>query len=418
MRVLVARGAAVRAVARAGCAPPDCPLLDAVALGAGGGAVAVVAAAGAGAAVAATGAAGVGASAAGGGAAGAGGGAADAATGTGAADAATGTGAAGATVAVAGASAAGGGAAGAAPGAADAATGTGAAGASSRAPPVLDLGLVRRCHRDVHRLALEGRRPLDHAMVLDRLAEPDEQVATDLGMGELATAELDGDLDAVSVLQELDRTPDLRIEVADADLRLEADFLEGDRALLSLGFLLALGELVLVLPEVEEPDDRRRRHRRDLDEVEPPLLRKSKGLLRGHHAPLVPLFVDDPDLWDTDHLIYAQVSADVSALVAGSYGSVGARNPRDRAVAGERLARPFRAGNDAAGARPEPQPVAGTRSGGLRAAGASRAAAPRRPGRDDDVVDHDHIVILRLTTRTWAGRGRFTPFAPVSAVPS
>jgi hypothetical protein len=156
-------------------------------------------------------------------------------------------------------------------------------------------------------------------MVLDRFAEPDEQVATDLGMGELATAELDGDLDTVPVLQELDRTPDLRIKVTHADLRLEANFLEGDRALLSLGFLLAFGELVFVLPEIEEPDDRRRRHRGHLDEVEPPLLRKSKGLLRGHHAPLVPLFVDDPDLWDTDHLIYAQVSADVSPLVAGSY---------------------------------------------------------------------------------------------------
>jgi hypothetical protein len=213
-------------------------------------------------------------------------------------------------------------------------------------------------------------------MVLDRLAEPDEQVATDLGMGELATAELDGNLHAVPVLQELDRAPDLRIEVAHADLRLEPDFLEGDRALLSLGFLLALGELVLVLPEVEEPDDRRRRHRGDLDEVEPPLLRKSKGLVRGQHPPLVPLFVDDPDLWDTDHLIYAQVSADVSPLVAGSYpGLVGTRIPRDRAVAAGRLAQPFDPRQRCPRGTPRPLGDLGeARVNALRAAG----CGPRR----------------------------------------
>jgi hypothetical protein len=170
-------------------------------------------------------------------------------------------------------------------------------------------------------------------VVLDLLAEPDQQVATDLGMGELASPELDGDLDSVALLQELDRPANLGIEVADADLRLEADFLEGHRALLALGFLLALGELVLVLPEVEEPHDRRSGHGSNLDEVQSPLLRKSKGFWRGHHAPLVSLFVDDPDLWDTDHLVYAQVSADVSPLVTDSTDPWGARNRRDRAVA-------------------------------------------------------------------------------------
>jgi len=72
----------------------------------------------------------------------------------------------------------------------------------------------------VHRLALEQRRPLDHAVFLYLLGELVEQVSPDLRVGQLATPELDGDLDAIAVLQELDGPPYLRIEVADADLRL------------------------------------------------------------------------------------------------------------------------------------------------------------------------------------------------------
>ena len=91
-------------------------------------------------------------------------------------------------------------------------------------------------------------------MVLDLIGESRQQSSADLGVGQLSSPELDGDLDAVPFLEELDGPPDLRVEVTLADLGLEADFLEGDRTLLSLGFLLPLGQLVLVLSEIEEPD--------------------------------------------------------------------------------------------------------------------------------------------------------------------
>ena len=186
-----------------------------------------------------------------------------------------------------------------------------------------------------------------------------EQVPPELRVGQLAAAEADRDLDPVAVLEELDRAADLRVEVADADLRLEADFLEGHRALLALGLLLALGQLVLVLPEVEETGDRRSGHRCDLDEVEAPLLRHLEGLRRGHDAQLVSLFVDDPDLWDPDHLVDAQVSADgCTPLVA--YGSD---------VAGQRTATP------AARARSPRDYSTGLRRSGHRPA-AARTAAP------------------------------------------
>jgi len=150
-------------------------------------------------------------------------------------------------------------------------------------------------------------------VILDLIREPREEVSADLGMGQLAPAELDRDLDPVPFLEELDGPPNLGIEVALADLRLQAHFLEGHRTLFSLGFLFALRELVFVLPEIEETNDRGRGHWGDLDEVVAAFLRESERF-RGRHDPaLCSIFVDDPDLGDSDHLIDAQVSTDVLA---------------------------------------------------------------------------------------------------------
>ena len=143
----------------------------------------------------------------------------------------------------------------------------------------------------------------------DLLREPCQQVPPDVGVTDLAAPELDGDLDPVAVLQELDGAADLGVEVTLADLDLEADLLELDRPLVAPGLLLLAGLLVLELPVVEEPGDGRTGHRGDLDEVVPTLLRELEGLWRGHDAQLVPFFVDDPDLGDPDHLVDTQVLA-------------------------------------------------------------------------------------------------------------
>ena len=128
-------------------------------------------------------------------------------------------------------------------------------------------------------------------------------------MAELAAAEADRHLDSIAVLEKLDRAMQLRQEVARADLRREPHFLEAD-ALSTLGLFFPLRQLVLVLPEVEETSDRWGRHRCHLDEVEALLLRQFKGSWRGHDAQLISLVVDHSDLWDPDHLVDAQVSAD------------------------------------------------------------------------------------------------------------
>ena len=169
---------------------------------------------------------------------------------------------------------------------------------------------MRRGQDDEHRLALEHRCPFDDPVLLDQLREPLQQQASELGVAQLAAAEADRYLDPIAILEELDRAMDLRVEVARADLRREPHFLEGHRPLSALGLLLSLRQLVLVLPEVEEAGHRRSRHRCDLDQVEAPFLRHLQGSRRGHDAQLVPFIVDHPNLWDPDHLVDAQVSAD------------------------------------------------------------------------------------------------------------
>ena len=172
------------------------------------------------------------------------------------------------------------------------------------------LGLVDRCHSDVHRLALEQRGSLHDAVILDPLGEPGQQVPADLGVGKLPAPELDGYLESISLLEELDGPADPRVEVPGCDLWLEPDFLEGHRALLALGFLLALGRFVLELTKVEKPDDRRGSHRCDLDEVVAAFLRHCESCGRGHDPKLAPVLIHHPDLWDPDHLVDAQVSTD------------------------------------------------------------------------------------------------------------
>ena len=98
-------------------------------------------------------------------------------------------------------------------------------------------------------------------------------------------------------------------------LGFEADLFEGDGSLPPLGFLLTLGEFVLVLTEIQESRHRRTGQRCDLHQIEPPLLRKPQGVGRSHDAKLATVFVDNPHVEHADHLIDAQVSADGEPLL-------------------------------------------------------------------------------------------------------
>ena len=173
----------------------------------------------------------------------------------------------------------------------------------------LRLRLLRRGQDHRHGPSFQRGLAIDGAVVGDLLGEPVEEIAPDVGVTDLSPTELDRDLDPVAVLQEADRALDLGVEVTFADLDPEADLLELDRTLVLARFLIPTGLLVLLLTVVEDLGDRRVGHGRDLDEVETTLLRQLQGLGRGHDTQLCPLFVDDPHLGDSDHLVDSQVLA-------------------------------------------------------------------------------------------------------------
>src|SRR3990170_1366709 len=231
-------------------------------------------------------------------------------------------------------------------------------------------------------------------------------------MSQLATPEPDRHLDAIAFLEELDRPMDLCVEVADADLGREADFLERHRPLPTLGFLLLLGQFVLVLTEVEEPRDRRRCHRCYLDEVEAPILRHFESLGCRHDAQLVALFVDHPDLWDPDHLIHAQISADGRSSGVRYTAMADTAGQSPPAAAGL-YHEAFEPGNGGRLMPTPKRPSVGPARPGLRgeAGGevfpafrrlllAGAGARRCRPGLDLAIAEHDHVRDLLLLRET------------------
>ena len=70
---------------------------------------------------------------------------------------------------------------------------------------------------DIER-AFQDRLALDVAVLRDQLREACQEVPPDVGVADLAASELDGDLDPVALLQEVDGAADLGVEVTLADL--------------------------------------------------------------------------------------------------------------------------------------------------------------------------------------------------------
>ena len=85
----------------------------------------------------------------------------------------------------------------------------------------------------------------------DQVSEAHKEVATQISVTDLAAPELDRDLDPVAVLEKLDRASNLGLEVAFADLDLDPDLFEVDRALVLAGLLLLARLFVLELAVVE-----------------------------------------------------------------------------------------------------------------------------------------------------------------------
>jgi hypothetical protein len=101
----------------------------------------------------------------------------------------------------------------------------------------------------------------------DRLKHLIKDLGSELRVGHLAAAELERDLDLVSVLEERGQMPNLRVEVTLADLWPELDFLHRDLCGPAPRLLGLLGLLVTELAVIHDSTDRRVRTRGHLNEV-------------------------------------------------------------------------------------------------------------------------------------------------------
>ena len=95
----------------------------------------------------------------------------------------------------------------------------------------------------------------------------------------------------------------LRVVVVLGDLRAELDLAHRDLLLVLLRLLDLLRLLVLVLRIVQHAAHRRARLGRDLDQIEIAFLREAQRVGRLHHADLVALVVDHPDLGHANTLV-------------------------------------------------------------------------------------------------------------------
>ena len=104
------------------------------------------------------------------------------------------------------------------------------------------------------------------------------------------------------------------------DLGAELDLLDLDHLLVLSRFPGALLLLVLIFPEIHDAADRRHGRRRDLDQVEPLLLRDRQGLRRRHDAELRARVVDHPDLADADAFVHPHAVVTARASVESDKG--------------------------------------------------------------------------------------------------
>jgi len=146
-------------------------------------------------------------------------------------------------------------------------------------------------------------------VLLELVADRQQEGAAAIRVGHLTAAEPDGDLELVALVEEPLRGFDLRLDVVVVDLRRHPDLFPGDGLLLLLGVLGLLLLLVPVLPEVEDLGHRRRRVRGDLDEVPPLALGELKGTRCRYDPKLGPVGADEADGGNADLVVDAELGS-------------------------------------------------------------------------------------------------------------
>jgi hypothetical protein len=158
----------------------------------------------------------------------------------------------------------------------------------------------------VHLAAFEERSALDDAVILELVADGDEQDPAAFGMRELAAAEAHRHLELVAFVQEFRGRSYLRVDVVVVDLRRDPDLLPRHGLLFLLGVLGLLLKVIAVLSEVAHARDRRLDIRRDLDEVVALFLRLRERTRRRDDPELLAVGTEKADGRNADRFVDPQ----------------------------------------------------------------------------------------------------------------
>lgn len=145
-----------------------------------------------------------------------------------------------------------------------------------------------------------------------------EQGKAEFLMCNLAPAKVDRSFYLVSLMKQPRGVVLLELVIVLVGARPELYFLDGNKSLFGLCFLLFLLLLVLELAEVDYSADRRLSLRGDLDEVQALAARDFDRLLRRHYAELIAVVIDDADFTNADALIDAHRRNAVSSVSESS----------------------------------------------------------------------------------------------------
>src|SRR6266545_1543420 len=189
----------------------------------------------------------------------------------------------------------------------------GLAPAGRRGRALAALGLAGREHRD-HVAPILAGGAVDLGDLDEVGGQPLQQPPPELGVGHLAAAEHDGDLDLVALLEEALDVALLGLVVVRVDLGPHLHLFERHQVLLAPGLLGLDGLLVLELRVVHQLADRRAGHRGDLDEVEVELAGHPHRCLGVHHPELLAVGPDHPDLGGPDTVVDPGFNADATSL--------------------------------------------------------------------------------------------------------
>ena len=135
-----------------------------------------------------------------------------------------------------------------------------------------------------------------------------------------AGAETEGDLDFIAIPEKLDTVADLDLKIVvinKAHLGGDGDALHVGLALLLASLTLALALLVLELPVVHDPADRRGRGGGDLDEIHSLTAGYIQCFTRGHNPKLLSVFAYNTHFTNANAVVNTGAHVPVAVETAG-----------------------------------------------------------------------------------------------------